>query len=100
MPFLAIFINFGSFLFQIVSEKATSGSWTPRDVVVSVFSINSVILTMLKEVLKIRQTKRDEFSNEKYEFLPWTASPGPHGLRTLLMRQFFLTLNKVVPLGE
>ena len=55
---------------------------------------------MLKEVLKIRQTKRDEFSNEKYEFLPWTASPGPHGLRTLLMRQFFLTLNKVVPLGE
>merc|ERR1719216_231107 len=44
--------------FQIVSEKATSGSWSPRDVVYAVNSINTVILTMLKEVLKIRVSKK------------------------------------------
>ena len=89
--------------FQIVSEKATSGSWTPRDVVYAVYSINTVILTVLKEVLKIRNSKKNDFSSPEsnaYEYLPWTASPGPQGLRTLLMRQFHLTLNKVTPLAE
>ena len=68
----------------------------------AVNSINTVILTILKEVLKIRVSKKDEFAPpvNTYEYLPWTASPGPQGLRTLLMRQFHLTLNKVVPLAD
>lgn len=88
--------------FQIVSEKASNGSWPPREVVAAIFSINNIILTMFKEVAKSRNDKKDDFESAatKFEYLPWTSTPGPQGLRTLLMRQFHLTLDKVVPLVE
>lgn len=89
--------------FQLLSERATNGSYAPREVTENVASINNVILTMIKDVARIRALKKDDFAlptEDKFEYLPWTASPGPHGLRTLLMRQFHLTLNKVVPLVD
>ena len=58
---------------------------------------------MVRDVTRIRQRK-DEFlppqqhQTARFEFLPWTSSPGPLGLRTLIMRQFHLSLNKVIPL--
>ena len=71
-----------------------------------------MILTMVRDVSRIRSSKKDDFlppqasqsretaSAAHFEYLPWTSSPGPLGLRTLLMRQFHLTLNKVIPLVE
>ena len=91
--------------FQLISERATGGSWAPREVVAAVNSMNAVILTVLKEVTRVRALKKEEFCPPKalmqrFEYLPWTSLPGPQGIRTLLMRQFHLTLTKVVPLVE
>ena len=104
-----MYIFFPSFR---ISERATNGSWAPRDVIAAVEGITSVILTMVRDVARIRSSKKDDFippqasqsretaSAAHFEYLPWTSSPGPLGLRTLLMRQFHLTLNKVIPLVE
>ena len=52
---------------------------------------------MFRKCLSVRKQKKDEFKPElQYEFLPWTSAPGPQGLRTLLMRQFHLTLEKIL----
>ena len=36
------------------------------------------------------------------EHIPWTSAPGPspNGLRVLLIRQFQITLEKIIPLAE
>ncbi len=91
--------------FQLISERATNGTWSPREVIEAIASINYVILTMMKEVSRVRSMKKGEFAPPqdkaaKFEALPWTSLPGPQGMRTLLMRQFHLTLNKVVPLVD
>ena len=85
--------------FQCISERATSG-FSPREVVSAVYSMNAVMLTVLKEVTRVRASKKQEFYDKRFEYLPWTSSPGPQGIRTLLMRQFHLTLTKVLPLVE
>ena len=93
--------------FQLISERATGGSWGPREIVNVVDNINNVILTMIKDVSRVRSSKKNEFTpsaefsaSTKFEVLPWTSSPGPSGLRTLLMRQFHLTLTKIVPMVD
>jgi hypothetical protein len=43
------------------------------------------------------QPQGDQASRLEYQ--PWTSAPGPRGLRTLLLRQFNVTLEKAVPLA-
>ena len=47
--------------FQLISERATTGSWSPRSVIVAILGINDVILTLMKDVTKLRALKKDEF---------------------------------------
>ena len=39
-------------------------------------------------------------SNPDFEFLPWTAAPGPGGVRAALVAQFAATNDKALPLAE
>lgn len=76
--------------FQSVAEKAVA-SGTPREVMTAVLSANSVIMSLMKEALKVRTQL-----GPSIVYLPWTSTPGPRGLRTLLMKQFNLTMDKVI----
>lgn len=91
--------------FQMVADELVVSARPPKEIVVSIMAINNIILTMFKHCLRVREQKKHEFWPERvpakdFEYLPWTAAPGPKGLRTLFSRQFQLTLNKAVPLAE
>ncbi|XP_036140660.1 nuclear pore complex protein Nup133 isoform X2 [Monomorium pharaonis] len=54
-----------------------------------IVQVNTILLTVLYEVVKYRQYNAErfvpaKFSNEITEYLPWTAAPGQHGLRNCL----------------
>ena len=83
----------------------------PQDSVLDVISSNEVIMTVLKECLAYRVRKEREISiniehkndfSTKFEHAPWTCAPGPtpNGLRSLLIQQFQLILEKIIPLAE
>ncbi|KAG5319781.1 NU133 protein, partial [Acromyrmex heyeri] len=54
-----------------------------------IMQVNTILLTVLYEVVKYRQYNAErfvpaKFSNEITEYLPWTAAPGKDGLRSCL----------------
>ncbi|EFN82872.1 nuclear pore complex protein Nup133 isoform X2 [Harpegnathos saltator] len=54
-----------------------------------IMQVNGILLAVLHEVVKYRQYNAERFvpakcSNVITEYLPWTASPGKHGLRNCL----------------
>ncbi|KMQ88267.1 nuclear pore complex protein nup133 [Lasius niger] len=53
-----------------------------------IVQINTILLTILYEVVKYRQYNAERFVPAKFsnetEYLPWTAAPGKHGLRNCL----------------
>ena len=96
---------------RLVENDVLVSSKNPQDSVSDAITTNEIMLAILKECLTYRSRKQREFSignehpNEvstKLEYLPWTSAPGPppNGLRTLLIRQFQITLEKIIPLGE
>ena len=83
--------------FQLISERAANGSWAPREVISAVHSMNAVVLIILKEVSRIRAQKKEEFWPTKelmkrFEYLPWTSTPGPQGKSFSLLFQPFSNL--------
>ena len=65
---------------------------------------NYFFQTIFRECLQVRSKNLHDFrphgdSASKLEYQPWTSAPGPKGLRTLLIRQFNLTLEKAVPIA-
>jgi len=72
---------------------------SPRELVTHVTSVNTVVLTMLREVLAARNRKAAEFSAvgpaAQLEYLPWTALR-----REQLMQLGKLSLQYRVPAAE
>ena len=96
---------------RLVEQDILASSKNPQDSVLEVIAANEVIFTVLKECLAYRARKQREFSinsdqhnlfSSKLEHVPWTSAPGPlpNGLRALLIRQFQITIQKVIPLAE
>ena len=68
----------------------------PRDVVATMASVNTIVLTMFKECLAARNKRMAEFQYcGNYEFIPWTSSK-----RVELMEIFKLTLEHGVGSAE
>ena len=60
---------------------------------------------VFRESLQLRARKSEDFqpvgeSAKRFEYLPWTSTPGPQGVRTQLIRQFNVTLEKAIPIAE
>ena len=96
---------------RLVEHDNLVSNTNPKISVLDAIATNEVILAVLKECLTYRTRKQREFvignehQNEfstKLEYIPWTCAPGPspNGLRGLLVRQFQITLEKIIPLGE
>ena len=68
----------------------------PRDVLSTVVSVNTVVLTIIRESLAARNKRMTEFQySGNYEFLPWTSSK-----RVELKEIFKLTLEHGVSVAE
>ncbi|KYM94728.1 hypothetical protein ALC62_14709 [Cyphomyrmex costatus] len=62
-----------------------------------IMQVNTILLTVLYEVVKYRQYNAErfvpaKFSNETTEYLPWTAAPGKDGLRNCLNTMQSITI--------
>ena len=96
---------------RLVEQDVVVSSKNPQDSVLDALATNQVIMTLLNECLAYRLRKQREFSinnehknenSSNLEHIPWTCAPGPspNGMRSLLIRQFQITLEKIVPLSE
>ena len=107
---------------EAMEETAKDAS--PDKVVEAVMAVNRIVVTVLRDALQTRQRKQEEFRRQRmvkqhleaaaatssrkteeeadsdFEFLPWTSTPGPVGMRTALMNQFRATAEKALPLAE
>lgn len=59
--------------------------------------IDTIVLTMLREVIKFRESKASTYAlpaekQNKYEYLPWTAATGSGGIRDALLSLINATL--------
>lgn len=91
--------------FQRVEQEAFLSNKLPTEIVNTVLAVNKIILTVFKECLQVRAKNQPEFQPQgdlaaRWEYQPWTSAPGPRGLRTLLIRQFNVTLEKTVTIAE
>ena len=96
---------------MLVEQDVLVSNKSPHDSVSDAIATNEIIMAVLKECLSHRARKQREFSidnehenelSHQLEYLPWTCAPGPspNGLRYLLIRQFQIILEKVIPLAE
>ena len=96
---------------RLVEQDVVVSSKNPQDSVLDALATNQVIMTLLNECLAYRLRKQREFSinnehknenSSSLEHIPWTCAPGPspNGMRSLLIRQFQITLEKIIPLSE
>lgn len=58
--------------------------------------------TVIRDAIQSRHRRWSEFCSTplKSEYLPWTSTPGPKGVRTALLNQFKTTNDKVIALAE
>ena len=96
---------------RLVEQDVVVSSKNPQDSVLDALATNQVIMSLLNECLAYRLRKKREFSinnehknenSSNLEHIPWTCAPGPspNGMRSLLIRQFQITLEKIIPLSE
>ena len=96
---------------RLVEQDVVVSSKNPQDSVLDALATNQVIMSLLNECLAYRLRKQREFSinnehknenSSNLEHIPWTCAPGPspNGMRSLLIRQFQITLEKIIPLSE
>ncbi|XP_035903262.1 nuclear pore complex protein Nup133 [Anopheles stephensi] len=87
-------------LFKVLSELVDAyvqQELTPIQIQTALVEVNTIVLTVLQEVLKYRESKastytiRDELRN-RYEQIPWTALSGKGGLRDVLLHLISSTL--------
>lgn len=79
-----------------------SGNLQPTDIVNVISSVNPVLEGMLHAALQHRQTHAATYQSgaelqPQPEYIPWTSTSGPSGIRTLLTKQYFLTLETALP---
>ena len=96
---------------RLVEQDVVVSSKNPQDSVLDALATNQVIMNLLNECVAYRLRKQREFSinnehknenSSNFEHIPWTCAPGPspNGMRSLLIRQFQITLEKIIPLSE
>ena len=96
---------------RLVEQDVVVSSKNPQDSVLDALATNQVIMSLLNECLAYRLRKQREFSinnehknenSSNLEHIPWTCAPGPspNGMRSLLIRQFQISLEKIIPLSE
>ncbi|KAL4238721.1 hypothetical protein ACF0H5_003428 [Mactra antiquata] len=74
-----------------------SGNFTPSDIISVILSVNSVIEAMLKAAISCRQSKASIYQTGGElipvpEYIPWTSQSHSSGIRSLLQKQYMLTL--------
>lgn len=80
------------------SEDQVHSERSPTEVARQLSEVNEIILEVTRQVIQYRQQKAEIFQPNNHfevglcEYLPWTASVGPGGLREALMKQQSLTL--------
>ncbi|XP_029450044.1 nuclear pore complex protein Nup133 [Rhinatrema bivittatum] len=70
-----------------------------------VVNVNNILKDMLQVAIQYCQTKNalysaDECAKREPEYVPWTASSGPSGIRTAIVRQHGIILRKVYPQAD
>ena len=96
---------------RLIEKDLLVSNKNHQDCVLDAISSNEVIMAVLRECLTYRARKERELSinadhknefSSKFEHAPWTCAPGPspNGLRSLLIQQFQIILEKIVPLAE
>ncbi|XP_053568255.1 nuclear pore complex protein Nup133 [Bombina bombina] len=69
-----------------------------------VVNVNTILKDMLHAACQYRQNKNSLYKKEEPgnepEHIPWTASSGPGGIRTVIVRQHGIILNKVYPQAD
>lgn len=83
-------------------REVMSDNLTPSDIIIIISSVNPIIEGMLHAALQYRQNKASVYQtgqelNPPPEYITWTSESGPSGIRTLLTKQFALTLESAVP---
>ena len=91
---------------QIVQDDVII-SESPKEVVSTILSVNTVIISMLRDALNTRNRRLNDLlppkeftAQNRYEHLPWTCTPGPTGVRSALLAQYRATNEKALPLAE
>ncbi|XP_041351939.1 nuclear pore complex protein Nup133-like [Gigantopelta aegis] len=79
-----------------------SSDLPPRQRVILVSITNNILEGVLSSALQYRQCKAAVFQSEAdelsdFEYIPWTSSGGSKGIRTLISKQFNITLESGVP---
>lgn len=79
-----------------------TGNFTPTDIITAIASVNPIIEGMLHAAVLYRQTKAGVYQAgaelvPQPEYVPWTSSSGSSGVRTVIHKQFMLTLEAAVP---
>uniref|UniRef100_A0A182JBK9 Nucleoporin Nup133/Nup155-like N-terminal domain-containing protein n=1 Tax=Anopheles atroparvus TaxID=41427 RepID=A0A182JBK9_ANOAO len=72
---------------------------SPIQIQAALIEVNTVVLAVLQEVLKYRESKHELYAvgnelNERYEYVPWTAASGKGGLRDVLLHMISTTLRE------
>ncbi|XP_028398502.1 nuclear pore complex protein Nup133-like [Dendronephthya gigantea] len=78
---------------------------TKQDYQEIIMAVNSILENTLQEAWQYRQANEQHYTSSRddeifVEFLPWTASTGPDGTRTLLLEQLDITRDRAFPLAE
>ncbi|XP_040171199.1 nuclear pore complex protein Nup133 [Anopheles arabiensis] len=87
-------------LFKVLSELVdgyVQQELTALQIQSALVEVNTIVLTVLQEVVKYRESKAGTFTvreelQKRYEQIPWTAMPGKHGLRDVLLQLISCTL--------
>lgn len=80
------------------SEDQVHSELSPKEVANVLSEVNEIILGIVRQVIQYRQQKAEIFQPNNHleaglcEYLPWTASVGPSGLREVLLKQQSMTL--------
>ncbi|KAK7083096.1 hypothetical protein SK128_015202 [Halocaridina rubra] len=76
-------------------EEVLSADAAPRDAPGTIHTVNSLLLTLLSSAKSPTgnvNTLANPSSDPPMELIPWTASQGPRGMRTLLLQQHGTTV--------
>ncbi|KFB36140.1 AGAP003503-PA-like protein [Anopheles sinensis] len=89
-------------LFHVLAElvdRYVKEERSPIQIQSALVEVNTIILAVLQEVLKYRETKVEMFTvqeelSKRYEYVPWTAAAGKRGLRDVLSHMVSTTLRE------
>ncbi|XP_078592881.1 nuclear pore complex protein Nup133-like [Branchiostoma floridae x Branchiostoma japonicum] len=81
-------------------EDAMAGDMSTRDMVNLMANVNTIMQAMLQAARKLRQSKNLVYQAhvdtgvKEPEYIPWTASSGSRGLRSLIKKQHEVTVEQ------